>query len=141
MKLVFADSFSFFALLNRADKAHGPAVAFGRATFTSAVRSQVQLVTTDWVLPELADGLASSKSRQKFMLIHQELQASRDVQVLSFSSKLFEAGIDLYARRCDKDWSLTDCISFVVMREYGIKEAPTGDHHFVQAGFTALLNS
>ena len=48
-------------------------------------------------------------------------------------------GIALYAERPDKDWSLTDCISFVVMREMDISEALTGDRHFEQAGFTVLL--
>jgi hypothetical protein len=45
----------------------------------------------------------------------------------------------LYRQRADKDWSLTDCISFVVMRQRGLTEALTGDHHFEQAGFVALL--
>ena len=48
-------------------------------------------------------------------------------------------GVALYAERPDKDWSLTDCISFVVMRTMDITEALTGDRHFEQAGFTALL--
>jgi uncharacterized protein len=45
----------------------------------------------------------------------------------------------LYGRRPDKAWSLTDCISFEVMTERGITEALTSDHHFMQAGFQALL--
>jgi predicted nucleic acid-binding protein len=52
---------------------------------------------------------------------------------------LFDAGLELYSRRPDKEWSLTDCISFVVMEEHGLTEALTTDHHFEQAGFTALL--
>lgn len=55
------------------------------------------------------------------------------------SRSLFDRGIELYNARDDKDWSLTDCISFVVMEEHGIKEALTGDRHFEQAGFRALL--
>ena len=51
----------------------------------------------------------------------------------------FDEGVRLYVARPDKDWSLTDCISFVVMRERGITEALTGDRHFEQAGFVALL--
>jgi predicted nucleic acid-binding protein len=51
----------------------------------------------------------------------------------------FDAGYSLYASRPDKDWSLTDCISFVLMKELGVSEALTGDHHFQQAGFVALL--
>ena len=49
------------------------------------------------------------------------------------------AATHLFAERPDKDWSLTDCISFVVMQEQGICEALTADHHFEQAGFVALL--
>jgi hypothetical protein len=55
------------------------------------------------------------------------------------SRELFDSGWALYQDRPDKDWSLTDCISFVAMRERGIIEALTGDHHFEQAGFRALL--
>lgn len=47
--------------------------------------------------------------------------------------------VELYAARGDKEWSLTDCLSFVVMRRRDIAEAVTGDHHFEQAGFVALL--
>ena len=47
--------------------------------------------------------------------------------------------MDLYDSRNDKQWSLTDCISFVVMQDYEITDALTGDHHFEQAGFRALL--
>ena len=42
-------------------------------------------------------------------------------------------------QRLDKDWSLTDCISFIVMRRRGLTDALTSDHHFEQAGFTILL--
>jgi predicted nucleic acid-binding protein len=52
---------------------------------------------------------------------------------------LLERAFELYAERPDKDWSLTDCVSFVVMAERGITDALTADHHFEQAGFTALL--
>ena len=50
-----------------------------------------------------------------------------------------ERGVALFAQRPDKEWSLTDCISFVVMREHGLSDALTADHHFEQAGFVPLL--
>jgi len=59
--------------------------------------------------------------------------------VVPASTELVKAGLDHYRRRPDKDWSLTDCISFVVMQREGITEALTADHHFEQAGFVALL--
>ncbi len=52
---------------------------------------------------------------------------------------LFDSGVALFSKRLDKRWSLTDCISFVVMEEQGITHALTGDRHFEQAGFVALL--
>jgi predicted nucleic acid-binding protein len=41
--------------------------------------------------------------------------------------------------RIAKDWGLTDCISFVVMKDNGLSDALTTDSHFQQTGFQALL--
>ena len=61
--------------------------------------------------------------------------------VFPASQDLFDAGVSLYSRRQDKDWSLTDCISFAVMQQQGLTDALTADHHFEQAGFTLLMKS
>ena len=45
----------------------------------------------------------------------------------------------LYQFRPDKTWGLTDCISFVVMQQQNLTDAVTGNRHFVQAGFHALM--
>ncbi len=75
-----------------------------------------------------------------FLQTRQALLADANVQVVSFDMQLHEEGIRLYVTRADKEWSLTDCISFIVMRRESVAEALTGDHHFEQAGFVALLN-
>jgi hypothetical protein len=69
----------------------------------------------------------------------QVLRAAPRVVLVPATEELFQAGIGLYGSRSDKDWSLTDCISFVLMQRRGIQMALTGDRHFEQAGFTALL--
>src|SRR5205814_1012964 len=97
------------------------------------------LVTTTWVLTELADGLAATPDRHLFRVIHADLEQEPRTTVLPPSQELFDRGVKLFNARPDKKWSLTDCISFVVMEERGIHEALTADHHFEQAGFVALL--
>lgn len=97
------------------------------------------MLTTAWVLTEVADGLASPATRGTFAQVLRELKADPRVVIIQPNAALFDAGIELYEQRSDKDWSLTDCISFVAMREAGISDALTGDRHFEQAGFRALL--
>ncbi len=132
MRTVFADSFYFFALLNNLDPAHAKATAFVDSYFG-------RVVTTHWVLTELADGLSSPGNRFVFMAALEALSADPRITVVGCTEELFDAGVDLFGQRPDKYWSLTDCISFVEMQRDGITEALTGDKHFEQAGFTALL--
>ena len=69
----------------------------------------------------------------------QDMESDPDTIIVKHNDDLYHKGLKLYAERPDKDWSLTDCISFVVMREHQITEALTGDHHFEQAGFKAFF--
>jgi predicted nucleic acid-binding protein len=120
MKAVFADSFYYFALVNASDPAHGKATAFS-ASYSG------RTVTTGWVLTELADGWARPVSRRLiFLQMLADLRANPDTEIVSTTDQLFHDGLDLYDQRPDKEWSLTDCISFVVMRQNGISEALTG---------------
>jgi len=127
----FADTFYFLALLNVKDEAHLRARTLSIAG--------CRLVTTEWVLTELADAMASRWKRLQFVHLLALISNDPDMEILPASSPWFAKGAALYAERPDKDWSLTDCISFAVMEERGLSEALTGDHHFEQAGFIALL--
>jgi predicted nucleic acid-binding protein len=132
MKKVFADTHYFIALLSQSDEDHTRAVSWTR-------NPTGFLVTTEWIMTELADGLSRSKRRGMFAQLRQRLLANPDYQVIPFDMSLCGEGVALYDSRSDKSWSLTDCVSFVVMQREGITEALTGDHHFEQAGFVALL--
>ncbi len=133
MRTLFADTFYFISLLNPADSTHAKAVGF---TTVNAFR----ILTTEWVLTELADGLAKSpRGRMEFLATLADLQADEDVTIIHCDHALLSEGVQLYGQRPDKGWSLTDCISFVAMAKAGISEALTGDHHFEQAGFVAVL--
>jgi uncharacterized protein len=68
-----------------------------------------------------------------------QLRADSGLTIVEASHDLFDRGNKLFSDRPDKSWSLTDCISFVVMDEHGISTALTADHHFEQAGYTSVL--
>lgn len=132
MRRVFADTFYFLAVLNQRDSAHEQALAFYGD-------DQLHLVTTEWILTEVADANAEPARRPGYQQLLAVLEQDKHVQVVPASHELFRRGLRLFFDRPDKAWSLTDCISFVVMSDEGLPEALTGDHHFDQAGFTALL--
>jgi len=129
---VFVDSFYFIALLNPDDQFHEAA--------KHATRSiAVPLVTTGWVLVEVADALSAPGFRMHAHRFLLRLASDRNTRVVAADGTWYGRGLALYAARHDKSWSLTDCISFEVMAEFGLVEALTGDHHFEQAGYRALL--
>ena len=132
MKRVFADTFYFIALLNPADQGHRRACA-------TATEPGISVVTTRWVLVEFCDAFSGTHLRAACARMVKTLLADPKVLVCGEGSDVFDRSLDHYAKRPDKEWSLTDCISFVVMAEESLTEALTADHHFEQAGFVALL--
>ena len=129
---VFADAFHFLALLNSSDAAHV------RAIEASCVAGR-EFVTTEFVLLELADALAHPRDRVEFFVVRDAIINDASFHIVPASTELLARGIQFYRERPDKEWSLTDCISFAVMMERSIAEALSTDHHFEQAGFRSLL--
>jgi predicted nucleic acid-binding protein len=132
VKTVFADTAFCIGLVNPRDELHAAALEQAR-DFLGTV------VTTEYVLMKLGNRLARSGDKPVFIQLIEQLRADPHTTIVPGDSALFQRGLDLFADRLDKDWSLTDCTSFVVMRERAITEALTGDHHFERAGFVALL--
>ena len=129
---VFADAFYFIALLNRRDAGHRKASAFG-AGYAGTI------FTTEWVLVEFADAAAGTPMRSQAAAMIAAIRTEPEFQVLPASDFLLDRALELYTARADKKWSLTDCISFLTMQDEQLTDALTADHHFVQAGFNALL--
>jgi len=132
MKAVFADAFYFVARLNWRDQHHDRVVAFSRSF-------RARLLTTDWVLMEVADALAKSESRSRIRDFILCLRRAGGNEVVPASREILDRALELYHQHTDEQWTLTDCVSFVVMLGRGLAEALTQDRHFEQAGFTALL--
>jgi predicted nucleic acid-binding protein len=124
------------ALASTTDQWHRRAAAWARF-----LRGDCRFWTTDYVLLEVLDGLARPAHRSDALATHQFMSTDPKVTVISQSGDLFKRGVEFHRARPDKDWSLTDCISFVVMTDLRLQDALTADRHFEQAGFRALLRS
>ena len=112
MRRVFADTFFYLAALNRRDAAPGRAVAFAAA-------EAVEVVTTVAVLLEVGDAMAAPDRRGAGGAFLAGLRAQGQTRVRPVDEDLLARGLALYRERPDKAWSLTDCISFVVMKDEG----------------------
>jgi uncharacterized protein len=131
----FVDTSFLLALANTRDQWHAEAVRWERRL----AAQRRPLLSTDYVLVELADGLAAVRFRERASSIITALRASSSVTIIGATAQLLDAALALYSERSDKDWGLTDCTSFVVMREQRSVTALTTDAHFRQAGFHAPL--
>lgn len=134
-KFVFLDTAYAYALINTRDQWHERAVVWQERLATE----RKLLLSTEFVLLEIADGLAAVQFHKHAVQIINLLKENHFVEIVSLSSELFEEAFKLYKKRSDKGWGLTDCTSFIVMKRYGIIDALTTDEHFQQAGFRALL--
>jgi hypothetical protein len=129
---VFADTFALIAWLNARDDAHAAVTAY-LDEFTG------RLLTTEWVLVELADALSAPGARSTAVAFLNAVRADPLFEIVGYVPAVYQAGFDLFANRPDKAWSLTDCITFAVMTERNLSDALTADHHFEQAGFRAVF--
>jgi uncharacterized protein len=132
MNRVFADTSYYIALCNPKDPWNAVAVTAGR-------RLYAHVVTTEYVILELGNAFRDPSDRALFLALAQHLRSDKHTTLIATSKELLDAGVDLYAARMDKAWSLTDCISFVVMRDWEITRALSCDRHFEQAGFEMLM--
>jgi predicted nucleic acid-binding protein len=132
---VFLDTGFVVARAVTADQYHEKAVALAR----QVEQAEAHIVTTRSVVIEIGNALAGPRYRATAMRHIEELETSPDATVVPVSEDLFRRAATLYRARRDKSWGLTDCISFVVMRERGLQEALAPDGDFEQAGFRALL--
>jgi uncharacterized protein len=91
------------------------------------------------ILLEIADGYARLSRRAKGLQLLSKFENEEGYRLCPITEPLLQESLDLYRSRPDKEWGLTDCLSFALMRQEGITEALTADVHFRQAGFKALL--
>ena len=135
MNKFFLDSAYAIALSAVTDQYHKKAEILARQIETDAI----QMITTRAVILEIGNALARLRYRAAAIELLDSLEEDPNVKIIALSEELYNRAMELYRQRPDKEWGLTDCVSFVVMQDYGITEVLTTDEHFKQAGFKALL--
>ncbi len=132
---IFLDAAYAIALSVPKDSYHKRAVLLADELEASKTR----LVTTRAVMLEIGNALSKQRYRHAAVELLRSLEADPNVTIVPLSEDLYAQAFRLYRERPDKDWGLTDCISFIAMQGRKITEALTTDEHFQQAGFRALL--
>ncbi len=135
MRVVFADTGYWVALLNPLDDLHN------KATELSKSLNPVHIVTSEMVLTEVLNDFSKRGDylRKVATQLIDRINENPNITLVSQTSEQFNQGLELYKNRLDKNWSLTDCVSFKIMEQMGIYEALAYDKHFEQVGFRALL--
>ena len=134
MKTVFLDTGYIIALEAADDQHHNAALRHWKTLSIPAFR----FVMTSYIFDEVVTFFNSQHQHAKAVEIGNRLMASPSVQLVHVDEPLFDDGWQYFVRHSDKTYSLTDCISFVLMGKYKIKTAFAFDKHFVQAGFEKI---
>jgi len=134
---VFLDTSYVLALFGPRDAHHVTA----RTLAAALAHARTRFVTTRAVLLEIGNALARPATRAAAVEILRTLDTDPATEVVPLTDARYAQALALYAARADQAWGLTDCLSFVVMHEFGLTSALTADRHFEQAGFRALLRS
>ncbi len=132
---VLLDTSFIVALENLDDPYHERAIQLDR----QLLDQDATLVLHWGILLEIGDGYARLGRREKGHHILERIANEDSYEVVSLTMDLMSDALGLYHDRQDKEWGLTDCMSFTIMKRRHLTEALTADQHFVQAGFDALL--
>ena len=130
--IAFMDTFALIAWLSSTDGAHGIV-----RNYLGGYRGR--LLTTEWVLMEVADALSRPPARRIATEFLWAVRSDPAYEIISYRGDAYEAGFRLYVDYTDKEWSLTDCISIAAMKQRGLTDALTEDRHFAQAGLRAIF--
>lgn len=132
---VFLDTAYAIALSSPSDLFHQQALHLA----DEIGQTHAKLVTTRAIVLEIGNALSKQRYRPAVVRLLDALEADPSVEIIPLSEELYKRAWWLFRERPDKEWGLTDCLSFVVMQDRDISEALTTDEHFQQAGFQTLM--
>lgn len=135
--LVFVDSSALKANSDSRDDHHDHATEFMRR-IAARETDVTSFMTTDYVLDEAITLTRFAHSHRKAVELAEATLTSKFMWVIYSDENLFSEGMSIFKQYSDKEWSLTDCVSFATMRKYGLRTAFTFDPHFKQFGFATI---
>jgi uncharacterized protein len=130
---VFIDSSAFFAAMDRREADHAAAIGL----LSALQGAQIPLFTSNFIRAEahaLVLARASSFHARNFL----SALASGRIRLIQVLPEDEVRAIDIVMRYRDKEFSLTDATSFVVMERLGLRDAFSFDSDFSQYGFRTL---
>ncbi|MEO7718280.1 MAG: PIN domain-containing protein [Capsulimonas sp.] len=132
---VFLDTSYIIALSTPKDNHHLQAANLSK----TIASTRPKLITSRGVLLEIGNSLSKVQYRKIGVAILNALTNDPGLEIIDVTSTLYRDALALYSSRPDKEWGLTDCLSFTIMEQRGIQQALTADEHFIQAGYQALI--
>lgn len=135
MSPIFLDTSYAIALSAGTDQHHDRALELADQLESTTTA----LVTTRAVLVEIGNALARLRYRRAAIELLDAIEDDPVIEIVALTENLYDKAYKLYSSRPDKEWGMTDCVSFVVMQQRGLTDALTADIHFRQAGFHPLL--
>lgn len=134
MRKLFLDTNFLIALELESDQHHNHAIEL----WNEVTKTSFHFVTTSYIFDEMLTFLNSRDHHQKAVEAGENLLLSPHVTFVHVDESLFFDGWKMFQQYADKRFSLTDCISFIVMSKNEIHTALSFDKHFVQAGFKTI---
>jgi len=137
MKKIFADTSGWGHLVDSGQKYHGLAANI----CLNSRNKGSKIVTGNYIIAELAALMITPLHLHHSVIVDfiSSMKISPHIEIVHINPDIDRQTWELFSKRSDKEWSLADCSSFVVMQQFGITESFTTDHHFEQAGFIRLL--
>ena len=135
MRHIFLDTSYLIALINRQDEHHDMAKAWAERLLAEQICSHLSVP----IMFEIADGFARLGRREIGISLLEQISRAENYIVHPFRAATYRNAFALYLSRRDKEWSLTDCYSFELMKELELVDALTADRHFEQFGYHILL--
>ncbi len=132
---VFLDTTFAIALVNRSDLFHKKAIQLAAQIEAAGIF----IVTTQLVIVRISNALSRQQYHTEAVSLLEAIDADPNIATIPLSESIYHAAYKLFCDHKDKQWDMTDCISFVVMKEYGLKDVLTTNQVFQQMGYCSLL--